>query len=177
MRGAGLRSRWPRWPVTFAVAGVIIAGGAAAVAKWPHAWWWLVVVTAAAAAAAPPALVAMSQGSQRRQETDRVARTGLQGTTGAGGRGLPTAGTADLQARVHQSVLPIPYIHRDEEETIRAHLRVRRPLLLIGSSMVGKTRMAAWSSLRNSAPGRWPSRTARRRSLTWMPRMSSSGAR
>ena len=154
MRGAGLRSRWPRWPVTFAVAGVIIAGGAAAVAKWPHAWWWLVVVTATAAAAAPPALVAMSQGSQRRQETDRVARTGLQGTTGAGGGELPTAGTADLAARVHQSVLLIPYIHRDEEETIRAHLRARRPLLLIGSSMVGKTRMAAWVIAEEF--GSWP---------------------
>jgi len=40
-------------------------------------------------------------------------------------------------------VLPIPYIHRDEEEVLRAHLRARRPVLLIGSSMVGKTKMAA----------------------------------
>ena len=126
MRGPGLRSRWLRWPVTFAAAGVIIAGGAAAIAKWSHAWWWLVVVTAAAAAVAPPALAALSQGSQRRQETGRAARTGLQGTTGAGGRKLPTAGTADLETRVHQNVLPIPYIHRDGEDTIRAHLHARR---------------------------------------------------
>ena len=125
------------------VVGVIIAGGAAAVAKWPHAWWWLVVVMAAAAAVVPPALAALSQGSQRRQEIGRAARAGLQGTTGAGGRKLPTAGTADLEARVHQTVLPIPYIHRDEEDTIRAYLRAGRPVLLIGSSMVGKTKMAA----------------------------------
>ena len=143
MRGAGLQSRWPRWPVTFAVVGVIVAGGAAAVAKWPHAWWWLVVVMVAAAAAIPRVLAALSQGSQRRQEIGRAARAGLQGTTGTGGRNLPTAGTADLEARVHQSVLPIPYIQRDEEDTIRAYLRARHPVLLIGSSMVGKTKMAA----------------------------------
>ena len=143
MRGAGLRSRWPRWPVTLAVVGVIIAGGAAAVAKWPHAWWWLVVVMAVAAAVMPPALAALSQASQRRQEIGRAARAGLQGTTGTGGGKLPAAGTADLEARVHQTVLPIPYIHRDEEDTIRAYLRAGRPVLLIGSSMVGKTKMAA----------------------------------
>ena len=143
MRGAGLRSRWPRWPVTLAVVGVIVAGGAAAVAKWPHAWWWLIVVMAVAAALIPLALAALSQASQRRREIARAARTGLQGTTSADGGRLPTAQTADLEARVHQTVLPIPYIHRDEEDTIRAHLRARRPVLLIGSSMVGKTKMAA----------------------------------
>lgn len=143
MRGAGLRSRWPSWPVTLAVVGVILAGGAAAVAKWPHAWWWLVVVMAGAAAVMPPALAALSQTSQRRQEIGRAARAGLQGTTGTGGRKLPTAETARLEARVHPTVLPIPYIHRDEEGTIRDHLRARHPVLLIGSSMVGKTKMAA----------------------------------
>ena len=143
MRGAGVRSRWPRWPVTLTVVGVVIAGGAAAVAKWPHAWWWLVVVTVVAAAVMPPAVAALSQALQRRQEMGRTARAGLQGTTGTGGGKLPTAGTADLEARVHQTVLPIPYIHRDEEDTIRAYLRAGRPVLLIGSSMVGKTKMAA----------------------------------
>ena len=88
MRGAGLRSRWPRWPVTLAVVGVIIAGGAAAVAKWPHAWWWLVVVMAVAAAVTPPALAALSQASQRRQEigtggAGRAARDHRHGRTQA----------------------------------------------------------------------------------------------
>jgi predicted negative regulator of RcsB-dependent stress response len=154
MREAGLRARWPRWQVTFAVVSVIIAGGAAAVAKWPHAWWWLVVVTATAAAAMPPALAALSQVLQRRQEMGRAARAGLQGTTGTGGRKLPAAGAADLEARVHQMVLPIPYIHRDEEDTIRAHLHARRPVLLIGSSMVGKTKMA--TRVITEEFGSWP---------------------
>ena len=142
MRGAGLRSRWPRWSVTLAVVGVIIAGGAAAVAKWPHAWWWLVVVMVAAVAVIPPALAALSQVSQRQQVIGRAARTELQGVI-TGERRLPAAATADLERRVHQPVLPIPYIHRDEEDTISALLRAGRPVLLIGSSMVGKTKMAA----------------------------------
>ncbi len=113
MRGAGLQSRWPRWPVTIAVIGVIIAGGAASVATWPHAWWWLVLAMAVAAAVTPPAVAALSQASQRRQEIGRAARAGLQGVAG---RKLPVAGIADLEARVHQAVLPIPYIHRDDGE-------------------------------------------------------------
>ena len=143
MSKSGLRAQRSGRRVTLAVVGVIIAGGAAAVAKWPHAWWWLVVVALAAAAVAPPALAALSQAAQRGQEIGRVARAGLQGTTGAGGRKLPTASTAGLEARVHQTVLQIPYIRRDEEDGICAYLHDRRPVLLIGSSMVGKTKMAA----------------------------------
>ena len=143
MRGAGLRSRWQRRQVTFVLVGAIIAGGAAAIVNWPHAWWWLIVVTAVATAVMPPALAALSQAFRRRHEIGQVARSGLQGTTGATGDKLPTADAAGLEARVHQTILPIPYIHRDEEESIRAHLRARRPVLLIGSSMVGKSKMAA----------------------------------
>jgi tetratricopeptide (TPR) repeat protein len=143
MKEAGLRSRWPRYQVTLGVAGVIIGAGAAAVAKWPHAWWWLIVVLVAAAAVMPPALTALSQASRQRREIGRAARAGLQGTTKTGGGKLPAAETADLEVRVHQTVLSMPYIHRDEEATVRARLRAGRPVLLIGSSMVGKTKMAA----------------------------------
>jgi len=143
MRAAGLRSRWPRWPVTLTAVGVVVAGGAAAIAVWPHAWWWLIVVMAVAAVVVPPALEAISRAWQRRLGIARTARAGLQQTTGPGGGTLPSAAAADLEARVHQTVLAIPYIHQDEEEAICAHLRAGRPVLLIGSSMVGKTKMAA----------------------------------
>ena len=143
MKAAGLRSRWPRWPVTLALIAVVVAGGAAAVAKWPHAWWWLIVVMAVGAAVIPLALGAISQAMQRRQEIARAARAGLQGTTGTGGGALPTVEAADLEARVHQTVLAVPYIRRDDEDAICAYLRSGHPVLLIGSSMVGKTKMAA----------------------------------
>jgi tetratricopeptide (TPR) repeat protein len=143
MRKVGLRSRWPRRQVTVAVVGVIVAGGAAAVAKWPHAWWWLIAVTAVVAAVMPSALAVLSDASRRRHEIGQAARSALQGTSGVVGDKLPTVATANLEVHVHQTILVIPYIHRDEEETIRAHLRAKRPVLLIGSSMVGKTKMAA----------------------------------
>ncbi len=143
MAQAGLRSRWPRWPVILSLVGVVVAGGAAAVAKWPHVWWWLIPATAVIAAVMVPALAVLSQGLQQRLEIGRTARAGLQGVTGTVGSKLPIAGAADLEARVHQTVLPVPYIHRDQEDTISAYLRARRPVLLIGSSMVGKTKMAA----------------------------------
>ena len=142
-RATRLRSRMPGWQVTATTIGVIIAVGAAVVAKWPHAWWWLVAVTAAAAVAVPLALGTVSDVAQRRGEAARTARAALIGTTGAAGSKLPAATSAALEARVHPTVLAIPYIRRDQEEVICGHLRAGRPVLLVGSSMVGKTRMAA----------------------------------
>ena len=83
-------------------------------------------------------------------------RIALQGTTGTDRSKLPAAGTADLEARVHQTVLPIPYIKRDKEDTIRAHLHGGRPVLLIGSSMVGKTKMAARVITEDEVFATWP---------------------
>lgn len=143
MPRAGFGSRFPRWPVVLGAVGVIVVGGAAAVTRWPHAWWWLLIVMVVGAATVPPALTVITQVFQRYQETARTARTGLQGTTGASGGVLPLAHTADLETRVHRAVLPIPYIHRDDEDVIGALLQNGRPALLIGSSMVGKTKMAA----------------------------------
>ena len=89
------------------------------------------------------ALGTVSEISQRGRETARTTRAALQGTTGADGSMLPTVTSAGLEARVHPTVVTIPYIHRDQEEVICDHLRAGRPVLLIGSSMVGKTKMAA----------------------------------
>ena len=61
------------------------------------------------------------------------------------GQGHPSGQrvVAGLEARVHPTVWQVPYIYRDLEELICGHLRQSRPVLLVGSSMVGKTRMAA----------------------------------
>jgi tetratricopeptide (TPR) repeat protein len=48
----------------------------------------------------------------------------------------------ELDQRVRRAVLPIPYVRRDVEGQARGHLEAGRPVLLVGSSMVGKTRMA-----------------------------------
>jgi tetratricopeptide (TPR) repeat protein len=57
---------------------------------------------------------------------------------------VPKVGkSADLTARVWPAASPIGYVTRDIEEEIAKHLASRRPVVLVGSSMVGKTRIAA----------------------------------
>lgn len=50
---------------------------------------------------------------------------------------------AALTARTHRAAFPIPYIRRDVESEIFGCLQEGRPVVLVGSSMVGKTRIAA----------------------------------
>jgi hypothetical protein len=50
--------------------------------------------------------------------------------------------SGDLDARVHRAVSPVPYVPRDAEDEARRYLESGLPVLLVGSSMVGKTRMA-----------------------------------
>ena len=143
MPGARPRARRGRQRAVASVIAVVVVAGATAVAKWPHAWWWLIAATAVAAALATPAVSAVTSAAERRSDTARRIRTGLQGTIGNDGGRLPNVAHANLEARVHRAVLPIPYIPRDEEDQVRQHLLAGNPVLIVGSSMVGKTRMAA----------------------------------
>src|SRR5262245_44459820 len=65
-------------------------------------------------------------------------------TKGVAGDQLPTVGEVDDRAlRVHSAVIDIPYVPRTaKEREVSEHLDARRPVLLVGSSMVGKTRLA-----------------------------------
>lgn len=92
-----------------------------------------------------------------RASFSRAARPGLTGQVGtkvAGGPGkadgrrprggeFPVAGEGDLDTLVHPAVFSLPYVRRDVEDEARAGLASGKPVLLVGSSMVGKTRMAA----------------------------------
>ena len=142
MPGARPEPRRRRQRAVATVMAVVVAG-AAAVAKWPHAWWWLIVATAAAAALATPAVSAVTSAAERRADTSRRIRTGFQDTTGNDGGVLPDVAHANLETRVHRAVLPIPYIPRDEEDQVRQYLLAGKPVLIVGSSMAGKTRMAS----------------------------------
>ena len=92
-------------------------------AKWPHAPVVARCSHGCNSAVVPPAIATLTQVRSDGRRSGGRRGAGLQGTTGAAGRKLPTAGTVDLEVPVHQSVLPTPYILRDEESTIRAHLR------------------------------------------------------
>ena len=135
-----LRPRWRRRRAGLAGASAVLVAGAVAIGKWPHAWPWLTAVTAAVVVLVPAIVSVLSEAQQRQANITQVARSELQATTE---NELPTVGTVDLSARAHHAVMAIPYIERDKEAEVRAHLRAGRPVLLVGSSMVGKTRMAA----------------------------------
>ena len=90
-----------------------------------------------------PLVLGLTAAYQRRAETAKATRQALQGTNGRVGDILPVAAEADLEVRVHRAVLALPYIHRDAEEKVARLLNAGQPVLLVGSSMVGKTKLAA----------------------------------
>ena len=142
--GSGrLQTRWRLMRLGLTISAVAVAAGTATGVAWPGAWPLVAVVTAVIAASAPAVLSGLAAGQQRRAEAAKAVRQGLQGTTGSAGDMLPLAAEADLDARVHRAVLELPYIHRDVEDQVRRYLADGGPVLLVGSSMVGKTRMAA----------------------------------
>src|SRR5262245_17106250 len=120
-----------------------MAAGTAAVATHPRAWPWVSAVTVVIAAGAPAVFSGLAAARQRRADTAKAARQALQGTTGRAGDILPLGAEADLEVRVHRAVLALPYIHRDAEEKVARLLSAGQPVLLVGPSMVGKTKLAA----------------------------------
>ena len=79
---------------------------------------------------------------ERRTVAAKAVAKAVQGAA-VGGRLPLVRDSADLlAARVNRAVLPIPYIERDVEDKARTSLMAGRPVLLVGSSMVGKTQMA-----------------------------------
>jgi hypothetical protein len=122
----------------------VVAGGLAVAQKWTGAWWW---VSVAAAGVAP---VVAGVGSWQRWREHQAAaavkvRRSVRGTHGPSGDRLRTVAETDLRMlRVHRAVMDLPYLHRRaKEQEVREHFLARRPVLLVGSSMVGKTRLAA----------------------------------
>lgn len=69
--------------------------------------------------------------------------------------GLPRVQDLRLQQfGVRQAHVEVAYLHRDKEAELTGHLAARRPVLVVGDSMSGKTRMAAEVLRREYA--RWP---------------------
>ncbi|HEX8759715.1 MAG TPA: hypothetical protein VF734_06990, partial [Pseudonocardiaceae bacterium] len=133
----------PPIPVIPVLVGV--GHGLAALQKWPGLWWW-VPVTAVGLAVIVSGIGPLWQ---RWREYEAAAagkvRRSVRGTRGPAGDRLSTVAEADLgMLRVHPAVVDVPYLHRRaKEQQVRERLRAGQPVLLIGSSMVGKTRLAA----------------------------------
>jgi TPR repeat protein len=137
--------RGQRLSLIVSVVLLLVAGGLAAAQKWAGAWWWIPV-----SAAGLTAVVVGAGPLWQRWRTDQAAaavkmRRSVRGTQGRAGDRLPTVAEANLRTlRVHPAVIDVPYLHRvAKEQEVRELLIAGRPVLLVGSSMVGKTRLAA----------------------------------
>jgi hypothetical protein len=140
-----LRPRGQRLTLLVLVMLVVLAGGLTMAQKWPGAWWW-VPVTAGGLAVG---VAGVGPPWQRWREHEAAAgvrvRRSVRGTRGPAGDRLPTVAEVDLRTlRVHPAVIDVPYLpRRAKEQQVRKRLCAGRPVLLVGSSMVGKTRLAA----------------------------------
>lgn len=138
VRPAGSRRR----VVITVVVGAVVAVLAAVVA-YQHAWWWLVVAGAGVIALLQFVYPVLAPAPQTGTSAKSATRGKFQHLAGRRHDRLPLVAEVNLEARAHQAVHPIPYVRRDKEEELQACLRRGDPVLLVGSSMVGKTRMAA----------------------------------
>lgn len=138
-----VRRRGLRAQATVTLVAVIVIATGAAVAAWPRAWLPISVVAAALAASARLLLDAFTRAKQEKLDSARVLRQHTQQSSSSRAE-LPMVREVSLSTlRTHTSVIDIPFIERDETETLRCFLQSSSPVLIIGPSMVGKTRLAA----------------------------------
>jgi len=124
------------------VTAVVLAVLAVVVARWRGPSWALAAVAVLAAVAG----VGQRWLQERAKAQDRQQQLLAQFAITKGDRGerLPLVGEFDDPAlRVHRAQVSVPYLRRDAEQELVAALQARDPVLVIGPSMAGKTRMAA----------------------------------
>ncbi|WP_257919491.1 tetratricopeptide repeat protein [Amycolatopsis iheyensis] len=117
---------------------LVVAAGLALLQKWQGAAWWVVGGGAALATLAGGAGPLWQRWREQRAAGIGVVRRSVSGA----GTTVGELSLADL--RVHAAVVDVPYLPRPaKEREVGEHLRARRPVLIVGPSMVGKTRLAA----------------------------------
>jgi len=124
---------------------VVVAAGLGAMQTWPRIPWWA-VIAAAALAAVVAGIGSLWQGWREHSATAAgTIRRSVRGARGAADDRLPTVAEVALHTLgVHHAVIDVPYVARGaKEHQVGEQLRAGRPVLLVGSSMVGKTRLAA----------------------------------
>ena len=131
--------QWERAVWLLAVAcAVAVLWAVAQVLAWPV---WARVALAGSAAAIGvllPEMRSRKQAASRRNQLLNRVEVLVSGST------LPRVRDVSLeQLRVHESRVNVPYIKRDKESEVDAALSAQRPVLIVGNSMAGKTRLAA----------------------------------
>ncbi len=127
-----------QWPgVAVLVVLLAAAGGLALVQKQPGAAWWVI-----GGAAASAVVVSGAGPIWQRWREQRLTGTGvIRRSVRASARTVAELSLGELG--VHTAVIDVPYLPRaPKEREAGEHLRARRPVVIVGPSMVGKTRLA-----------------------------------
>ena len=130
---------WERAVWLLAVAcAVAVLWAVAQVLAWPVAVRVVLAGSAAAIGILVPEMRSRKEGVSRQGQLLNQVEVLVPDST------LPRVRDASLQQlRVHESRVNVPYIRRDQESEVDKALSARRPVLIVGSSMAGKTRLAA----------------------------------
>ena len=123
----------------------LIATAAAAAASWAIAkvLEWPVGIQATLAGLAALVVVVIPELRLRFARSDKVAQTLMKVPLPNHGT-LPRVNSLSLSFfGVHEAQTSVPYIDRDTQKVVDPALRAREPLLIVGHSMAGKTRLAA----------------------------------
>ena len=150
-RGVRWRPLWQRSWWLAALVALLAAGGAfLAKSKGPG---WVLLGAAGALAAGKPLLDRIKEGAKTADE--RAGRIRSAARTGDERGGLQrVADLSDTEFGVHPAHTPFAYLPRDKESEVHDLLAERRPVLVVGHSMAGKSRMCA-ELARREFPG-WP---------------------
>lgn len=128
------------WLLLVGLVGCVAAGlwAVAPVLGWPIPVRVALTALAAVVGLVVPELRARRAADQRQERL--VARVEVRGRKAW----LPRVrDVSDAELRVHASRLEVPYIARDKQADVDSALLARQPLLIVGHSMAGKTRLAA----------------------------------
>jgi tetratricopeptide (TPR) repeat protein len=134
----GLRPQGQRLVVAVLVVLLAAAAGLALLQKWPGAAWQVI-----GGAAAVAVIVGGAGPIWQRRREQRMTGTGvIRRSVRTSARTVAELSLDEL--RVHTAVVDVPYLPRARKEREAGeHLRARRPVVIVGPSMVGKTRLAA----------------------------------
>lgn len=125
-----------------AVPLVIFAAGAAIVPRvgWPV---WATLILAIVCAAGAGAFLFAKERAKASDVSAGIRQQSMR-TNGPDGANAPIAKTIPLSTwGVHESLVGVPYLERDAEDEVIAAFEEQQPVLVLGDSMAGKTRMAS----------------------------------
>lgn len=122
---------------------LLALGGISAVVAKAGGPLWLTIGLAALGAVGTGALAYSKESAKARDGSEDIRRRSMR-TSAANSMNAPVS--KDMLFSdwgVHASTVEVPYLERDAEVDVIAVLEQQKPVLVLGASMAGKTRMAA----------------------------------